>query len=429
MAALQTEAEAHLPDYAAQCEEMIRQCKDDQKTANNDYDRNLKALEEEYLRQKRILDDKEATHKDEMADVKAQKAVVAEEKMDVEKARKVVKENAHCPPELKEAEAELAKQQAIPNDSEERIDDECRAKKAVLDAQLCVEELRKAEGVLREEKGEHSGEKSELRGEQGEAEIAKAALPPQERRVADALAAWEAAKRRGPPSESDARETCNANKDGLLAELDDHIRDLEAEYRRQKRILGAKERTHDNEKEDVADQEDVVAIEKKHIKDAKKAVEENQHCPPKLEVAKEELARQEAIPNLTPEDVHAECAATKEVLKWQACVDELRAAEMTLAREKDEHSDEKEELSGEEGEASAAKRALPPQEKRVADALAALEAARRAREALLKCGEPSAPAPAPTTTEESEPETRSGAASLTLSATAAVAAFVMMCSN
>eukprot|EP00929_Paragymnodinium_shiwhaense_P117380 TRINITY_DN878_c0_g1_i1.p2 TRINITY_DN878_c0_g1~~TRINITY_DN878_c0_g1_i1.p2 ORF type:complete len:481 (-),score=191.24 TRINITY_DN878_c0_g1_i1:158-1543(-) len=417
-------SEGDLPDYRAQCEAMLRQCKDDQDTANDDYERNLKALEEEYLRQKRILANKEDTHEDEEADVKAQKAVVADEKMDVVKARKVVKENAHCPPELEEAEAELAAQEVIPNDSEERIDDECKAKKAVLEARLCVEQLRKAERVLREQKGQHSDEKGELRGEESEADAAAAALPPQERRVAEALAAWEAAKKRGPPSHSDAADTCNSNKDALLSELDDLIRDLEAEYRRQKRILGSKERTHENEKEDVSDQEDVVAEEKRHIKEAKIAVKENQHCPPKLEEAKEELARQEAIPNLVPEDVHAECEATRAVLKWQACVDKLRQAEIVLAREKDEHGEEKENLSEEEDEASAAKGALPPQEKRVADALAALEAARRARESLLKCGQSATPS-APATTESPAPEPKSGAVSATISAVAMAAAAFM----
>eukprot|EP00929_Paragymnodinium_shiwhaense_P021954 TRINITY_DN1417_c0_g4_i1.p1 TRINITY_DN1417_c0_g4~~TRINITY_DN1417_c0_g4_i1.p1 ORF type:complete len:458 (-),score=200.08 TRINITY_DN1417_c0_g4_i1:173-1546(-) len=420
--ALEVDAKAALPDYRAQCEAMLRQCKEDQDTADDDYKRNLKALEEEYLRQKRILGDKEDVHADEKADVKAQKAVVAEEKMDVVKARKVVKENAHCPPELKEAEAELVKQIGIPNDSEERIDDECRAKKAVLEAKACVEELRKAERFLGEEKGEHSAEKGELRGEEGEADAAAAALPPQERRVAEALAAWEAAKRRGPPSSTDAQTHCNSNKDAFLSELDDKIRDLEAEYRRQKRILANKEDTHADEKQDVADQEDVTAEEKRHVKEAKKTVEESEHCPPKLVEAKEELARQEAIPNETPEDVHAECLATKEVLKWQKCVDQLRDAEIILAREKDEHGDAKEDLVGEEGEESAAKRALPPQEKRVADALAALEAARRARDSLLKCGEDSSPAPAPATTEAAPEKPESGATSAGISAVVVAAA-------
>eukprot|EP00929_Paragymnodinium_shiwhaense_P050035 TRINITY_DN2521_c0_g1_i2.p2 TRINITY_DN2521_c0_g1~~TRINITY_DN2521_c0_g1_i2.p2 ORF type:complete len:460 (-),score=233.54 TRINITY_DN2521_c0_g1_i2:127-1506(-) len=415
-------AAAELPDYQAQCDAILSQCKAAEKANTDDYYRNLKALEEEYKRQKRILEDKEDTHKEEVADVKAQKAVVADEKMDVVKARKVVKDNAHCPEELEEAEEELSKQEGIPNDSEKRIDDECRAKKAVLEARMCVEELRKAEKVLGEEKGEHKDSKGELRSEKGEAAAAADALPPQEQRVADALAAWEAAKRQGPPSAAETDNSCQAELDALLAELDARIRALEDEYERQLRILRAKENTHENEVEDVKDQEDEVAEEKRHVKDAKVLVEENKHCPPKLEAAKDELARQEAIPNVQPQNVYDECEATREVLKWQRCVDELREAEMTLAKEKDEHRDSKHELNGEEDEESAAKKALPPQEKKVADALAALEAARRARAALAKCGqEETAPAPAPAA-ESAEPAPKSGAASVTISAVAVVAA-------
>eukprot|EP00929_Paragymnodinium_shiwhaense_P113765 TRINITY_DN82070_c0_g1_i1.p1 TRINITY_DN82070_c0_g1~~TRINITY_DN82070_c0_g1_i1.p1 ORF type:complete len:452 (+),score=192.17 TRINITY_DN82070_c0_g1_i1:65-1420(+) len=414
LAALGVEA----PDYAAQCREVMKQCEQDEQAATDDYDRNLKALEEEYLRQKRILANKEDVHSDETAEMKEQKAVVAEEKMDVEKARKVVKENAHCPPELEEAERELSKQVSIPNDSEERIDDECQAKKVVLEKRACVEELRRAQRVLAEEKGEHSQEKGELRGEVADVNAAAAALPPQERRVADALAAWEAAKKRGPPTSDDSRQGCYADRDRLLWENDQLIRDLEAEYLRQKRILENKEEVHSDEKADVADQKDVVAEEKRHVQKAKVIVKENAHCPPKLEEAKDELAKQEAIPNETPEDVHAECLATKEVLKWQKCVDELRDAEIRLAREEDEHSDEKDSLVGEKGEASDAKAALPPQEQRVADALAALEAARRARDALAECGKEQKPAP--TTTESPPPKPDDSAA-----ATASVGATVV----
>eukprot|EP00929_Paragymnodinium_shiwhaense_P119704 TRINITY_DN9159_c0_g1_i1.p1 TRINITY_DN9159_c0_g1~~TRINITY_DN9159_c0_g1_i1.p1 ORF type:complete len:454 (-),score=197.29 TRINITY_DN9159_c0_g1_i1:215-1576(-) len=426
LAALEVEA----PDFAAQCKELHKQCEEDEQSANDDYNRNLKALEEEYLRQKRILENKEDDHKDEVGEMKKQKAVVADEKMDVEKAHKVVKENDHCPPELEEAERELSKQLSIPNDSDEKIDDECRAKKVVMEKKACVEELRKAQRVLAEEAGEHSDEKGELKDEKADVHAAAAALPPQEKRVADALAAWEAAKKRGPPSAADATESCNADMDHLKMQSDQLTRDLEAEYLRQKRILADKEDAHSDEKADVADQKDRVAEEKRHAEDAHEVVKESSHCPPKLEEAKDELARQEAIPNYTPKDVAAECAATKEVLKWQKCVDALRDAEMRLAIEKDEHGDEKDALAGEKSEASAAKAALPPQEQRVADALAALEAARRARDALDACRKSGSGEPAPST--EAPPPQKpeeSAAATFTVSATAvAAAAAVAVCS-
>lgn len=413
---MEVDALADTPDYAAQCAEISRQCEAANQAAMDDHNRNLKALEEEYLRQKRILDDKEAAHKDEVDDVKDQEKVVEEEKMDVEKAKKVVKENAHCPPELSEAEEELSEQEDIPNDSEAAIDNECKAKQAVVKARACVDEFRKAERVLSAEEGEHDSEKSDLKGEESQAAAAGDALPPQEKKVADALAAWEAAKKKDPRAAVDGqKEACQSKKDALLRRADADLKALEDEYERQKRILEGKELDHVEEAEHVEAQKGVVAEEKQDVKDAKATVEESAHCEPKWTAAKENLAREEAIPNATPENVHAECAATKEVLKWQTCMDKLNAAKLVLAKEKDEHSEEKSDLSGEKAEAADAKAALPPQEQKVADALAALEAARKARDGLSKCGGESSAAEAP--------PPRSGAkTSVTVSAAAAFAA-------
>merc|ERR1719313_3229633 len=106
------------------------------------------------------------------------------------------------------------------------------------------------------------------------------------------------------------------------------------------------------------------------VKDAKEAVEENAHCPPDLKEAREKLAELEAIPNETPEDIEEECAARKRVLRLEACVEILREAEEVLHEEKEDYSGEKTQLGHEHGEAADAADALPPQEQRVADALA-----------------------------------------------------------
>jgi hypothetical protein len=120
--------------------------------------------------------------------------VVAQEKLDVQDAKVTVKNNAHCPPELEKAMEELAKQQAIPNDTSEDISAECVARKAVMEAEHCVEALRKAEKVLATEKDEHGEEKSDFKVETHEEDQAALAVPPQEKIVCELKAALDAAR-------------------------------------------------------------------------------------------------------------------------------------------------------------------------------------------------------------------------------------------
>merc|ERR1719223_548757 len=99
-------------------------------------------------------------------------------------------------------------------------------------------------------------------------------------------------------------------------------------------------------------------------------------------------------------------------MEAQACVDRLRKAEAILGTQKDQHSDEKSDLSTENSEEDAAAAKLPPQEKIVCELKAALDAARAARKSL-PCGsgsEEPAPAPAPAP----EPEKKSGATRATV---------------
>jgi len=134
----------------------------------------------EYLRQKKILEGWQGDHADEKADT-------AVERKDVKEAKVVVARDAHCPPELEKALAELSKQEGIPDDTSADVDAECVAKKAVLEAQKCVDRLRKAEAVLADEKDQHSEEA-------GEEADAAAKLPAQEKLVCELKAALDAAR-------------------------------------------------------------------------------------------------------------------------------------------------------------------------------------------------------------------------------------------
>jgi len=370
---------------------------------------NVDELKAECARQKRIMAGKEADHADEKSERK-------EEDMDVASANKAVAEKAHCRPELAAAKEDLAKEEAIPNDDSAAIDTECKAKKRVMEAEQCVEVLRRAEAVLSKEKDDHQEESHEE-------DKAASALPPQEERVRIACAAVNIPE---PPCDCGS----DSKKDALLKQADQYVADLLAEYLRQKKILEGKVDDHSEEKADVEQQEGVVGEEWSDVKNAKKAVKDYAHCPPDLVKAKDELAKaqaeldtQLAIPNETPTDIDAECEAKKAILEAEAavrlaeqCVEKLRRAEAVLRSQDAEHGDEKSDLASENMEKDTAKAALPPQEKIVCDLKAALDAARAARDSL-PCGKKSEP-------KEEEPKEKKSGASRAAVATAFVAIFL-----
>jgi len=357
-------------------------------------------LKAECEKQKRILAGQEDVHADEKSDRK-------DEDLDMEGATKAVAAKAHCRPELYAAKEDLSKEESIPNDDSGAIDDECKAKKRVMEAEQCVEELERAEADLAAEKKEHKHESSEE-------DQAAAALPPQQTKVKIVCDLYNNAQ--APPCDCGSDQ---GKKDALLSQADKYIADLLAEYLRQKKILEGKEDDHSAEKTDVNQQEKVVGGEWSDVKNAKETVADHAHCPPDLEKAKEELAKanaelskQQGIPNDTPADIDAECVAQKAVLeaeesvrKAEQCMEELRRAQAVLGTQKGEHGDEQTDLNGEKSEEDQAAAAVPPQAKIVCDLKAALDAARAARESL-PCGKKSAPAPEPKEPEEK----KSGAA-------------------
>jgi len=371
-------------EYKRLSSDIDADCKGRADDLRRKHEERLKELEDECLRQKRILAGKEDVHADEKADVKEQEKVVAKEKMDVKEAKIKVKELAQCPPELVQAKEELAEQEAIPNDLPQDIDAECKAQKLVLEKEACVEELRAAERVLSGHAAEHSAEKSDLSGEESEKDHAATKIPPQEKRVEEACQAFEDLKKKGPSQHGfdELNKRCQDKKDALLKEADAAIEALLNDYLRQKKILEGKEDVHADEKADVDQQEKVVVEERIDVKEAKVVVKRNAHCPPELVKAKEELSQQQAIPNDSSEDIDAECVARKAVMEAEQCVEALRKAEAVLGTQRGEHKKEGSHLDAEAQEEDEAAAALPPQEKIVCELKAALDAARAARKGL-----------------------------------------------
>jgi hypothetical protein len=370
--------------YIQKCEEINGHCKFLADHRINAARADRQFMKDECLKQKRILADKKAAVSNEKAHVVAQTAEVADAKEDVKDATAVVKDYAHCPPELREAQADLARLEAIPNKKPADIDAECKAQQRVLDAQQCVDKLRKAEAVLQHKKGEHTEEKADLSHEKTHVAPAVAAVPPQKDEVIEACARWEDLKDRPlPASAAGILSTCRAEKDDLLAGLGADMKALDDECARQRWILGKKEDAHREEKAEHADQKVDVAASKAQVEKAEVDVRDHAHCPPELEEAQADLARLEAIPNKSPADIDAECEAHQRILKAQKCVDIFRAAEAVLAHRDSVHGNEKAALRSEAADASQAKAALPPQEAKVAEVCADFKAAKAKWEAAM----------------------------------------------
>jgi len=154
----------------------------------------LAALNDQCAREKAELSTKKDAHAEEKAEHKDQKIDTAATKVQVGKAEAVVKDYAHCPPQLSEAKADLARLEAIPNKVQQDIDDECATHQRILVAEKCVDKLRDAEAVLASRDAAHDQETAQLSDEAAEHGSAKSAVPPQKAVVAEVCADWEAAK-------------------------------------------------------------------------------------------------------------------------------------------------------------------------------------------------------------------------------------------
>jgi len=154
----------------------------------------LHALDTECAKQKAILSGHKDDHAEEKAEHRDQAKDEAAAKAKVEKAEVDVRENAHCPPELKDAKADLARLEAIPNKATSDIDDECEAHQRVLKAEKCVDIYEAAKAVLAHKEGLHYKEQVLHADEAAERSHASGKIPPQEGVVAKVCADFDAAK-------------------------------------------------------------------------------------------------------------------------------------------------------------------------------------------------------------------------------------------
>jgi len=372
------------PWFQAECKEINDHCGFLRRERLRLVKLDIQHFEDEYKRQKAILDNKEAHHVDQVAHVAAEKKDVAVAKEDVEDAKVKVEELAHCPPDLAAAKAELARLQAIANKTPKDIDDECKAENVVLEKQKCVDEFEAAEKVLAVNHEDHAGEKADLHDEKKDVAPAAAVLPPQEKVTADALKAWEDAKRWNlEGSVAGIASTCQAQRDDLLRHVDFDIDGLWRAYLKQKASFEGKESTHKKEKADAKAQEIEVADAARLVAAAKVEVKEKAHCPPELVATKMELARLRAITDQTPTDIDDECKAEQAVLVAQKCVDELNRAQAILGGHEEEYHGENGELTVEQDEKANAKAAVPPQKARMDAAYAEWLAAKALRDSAI----------------------------------------------
>jgi hypothetical protein len=126
------------------------------------------------------------------------------------------------------------------------------------------------------------------------------------------------------------------------------MRFLEDEYIREKDLLAERKDKHESEKLDV---QHILA----EMAECKVTIEENDHCPTELSSAKSRLARLRKVSDESKSDIDKECDIEKEIIEWQKCVDELRAAEALLVK----HT---ESLPKEQRQITRAEKKIPHQE-------------------------------------------------------------------
>jgi len=354
--------------YQQECKKINDHCVVIKEHRSDSVREDLRFLEDEYIRENDLLKEKKEKHESEKADVQRLLAEMAEAKVTIE-------ENDHCPAELAAAEKELDALQAIHNQRNSDIDQECEVQKMVIKWKNCVAELRAAEELL----AKHI---ANMPKEERQVGHALKKIPDQEDAVKEAKARWLAAKANGvDPSVHSVEGNCDAERDELMRNINADMRDLWAIYINQKGIMEGKEDTHRSESADVVSQKKDVVVSTINVAEAEAAVKENAHCEPKLKASEARLAHLVAEPDRSASDIDEECETEKDVIKWKQCVVVLRAAQKVLRDHKEVHSAETADLDAQEDQAHAAKIALPPQEKVVDDAYEAWLRAKALRDA------------------------------------------------
>jgi len=334
--------------YQTECKKINDHCSFIKGHRTDSVREDLRFLEDEYIREKNLLDEKKDKHEEEKTDVTRIMAGIAEAKVTIE-------ENEHCPSELSDAKRKLEHLRTISDSSKSDIDKECDIEKEIIEWQKCVDELRAAEALLIKLEASLPKEKSQ---------IARAAkkIPHQEDAVIAAKERWLGVKANGvQPSTHGVEENCDAERDELMNRINADIRDLWAIYIREKDTLEGKTVTHNTEKEHVDVQKKDVVEASMDVAEAEKEVEEKAHCEPKLNEAESKLARLVRVPDRSSNDIDEECKTEKDVIRWRDCVVILRKAQKVLADHEVVHKEESAILKKEADEARAAKLAVPPQ--------------------------------------------------------------------
>lgn len=351
------------PWYVSECKKINDHCVFIRDHRLGEAREDLTFLENEYLRLKKIYDDRKGTHQDEQYDVDQIKNQIAEAKM-------IIEEYAHCPPELQEAKDKLDHLEGIHDKVPADIEEECDVQKVVIEKERCVAKLRDAEDLL----ARHT---AALPSEKTEENKAERKLDPAEERMLEAKARWENARDRGiNPSAHALSLGCQREVDELMSTLRNDVGRLYEIYMAERGIREGHEDKHEEEQTEVEAQEKDEAAAKAKVDKAEVTVKKFAHCPPELEAAEAQLAALERIPNKSEHDIEEECDVEKKIIKARACVEELRAAEEVLMYHDGIHGTEKSELNAEQDEAAAAAAKVPPQSSKTAAAKAAWLAAK-----------------------------------------------------
>jgi len=375
--------------YEDKCTAIKLQCENQEEEVERTQAQQEHELEQEYRNENRILESVRDVAEDRKQEVREQKTVVREVRERVEESKTVYERTKTCPAEHRKLEEELEAMEAAPNESEEDIDAECQKKKEILEKEKCVDEYVKAQSTLSRVHTTYTEEKEELSSDADVAKASSQAVDPYARRTEEAKDTLDAERKDGAKKElANIDSQCRNKLKALWRLSEEEVNEVYKRYKEEKDVLSGTKDVYSESRSEVREEKRDVRSAKEEMETAKHNYETYKECPDGLEAAEQELAKLEATPNESEDDIDDECMAKKKVLEKRKCVDKFIEAGGVLSHSVVEHAEEKSELKEEKQEKKVAHTVVKQQSSTVEQYRRQLEEARAAQEALRKCTGP-----------------------------------------
>jgi len=154
--------EARAKGFAEHTRRIETRCEREMVSLKQMVDDEISAAASEYNKKVEIYGRSEDKYEEKRTVVEQQTEQVTTEKLHVDEALRQYNKFKHCPAQMEKAEEELRRLRAIPNESEDDIDDECYKKADIMKLRRCVDKFYEARDVLTRARAIYEEEAREL---------------------------------------------------------------------------------------------------------------------------------------------------------------------------------------------------------------------------------------------------------------------------